>query len=130
MRPVRFAVVGCGKIGVRHLAVLRAEPEAEIAAVCDIDSGVVRQQSATFGVPGFTDYRQMLRRTDCDVVNICTPHGLHAAMTVEAAAEGRHVLVEKPMALSERDAWAMIDAAARSGTHLMVVKQNRFNVRS
>jgi predicted dehydrogenase len=70
----------------------------------------------------------MLRATSPDVISICTPHGLHAPMAIEAIEAGRHVLVEKPMALTTADCRKMIDAAGRAGVRLMVVKQNRFNV--
>lgn len=129
MDVVKFAVVGVGNIGARHLAVIDAEPRAALVGLCDIDAAKCRKFSGQYGdVPSHTDYADLLRHTDADVVSICTPHGLHARMSIEAAAAGRHVLVEKPMALTTADAHDMIAAAERHGTRLMVVKQNRFNV--
>lgn len=129
MEEVRFAVVGCGNIGMRHLAVLDAEPNAEIAGVCDIVEERCREAASLYGdVPYFQDYEEMLLQTDADVINICTPHGLHAPMSVQASETGRHVLVEKPMALSVDDAERMIAVAQANDVHLMVVKQNRYNV--
>ena len=126
---VQFAVVGCGKIGARHLEVLRNQVRAKTIAICDSDVGKCHRLSALYtGIPCFTDYIKMLNTVDADVVSICTPHNLHAPMAIIAANSGRHVLVEKPMALTSRDAEAMIAAAERNRVRLMVVKQNRHNV--
>lgn len=127
---IRFAIVGCGAIGSRHAAVIDAEPRAEITALCDIDSTKLERLRELYGmeIAVFTDYRRMLAETDASVVNICTPHGLHATMAIEAADAGKHILVEKPMALTTRDAENMIHAAEKNNVHLMVVKQNRYNV--
>jgi UDP-N-acetyl-2-amino-2-deoxyglucuronate dehydrogenase len=70
----------------------------------------------------------MLAQTEVDVISICTPHGLHAPMAIQAIGAGRHVLVEKPMALTSNDCRAMIQTARQNDVHLMVVKQNRYNV--
>jgi UDP-N-acetyl-2-amino-2-deoxyglucuronate dehydrogenase len=129
MDEVKFAVVGCGSIGTRHLAVVDAEPRAKVVAYCDIDRARCQSLASLYpGVPWFTDFSEMLRATDADVINICTPHGLHAPMAINASTAGRHVLVEKPMALTARDCADMIAAAEQGGVRLMVVKQNRFNV--
>lgn len=70
----------------------------------------------------------MLRGPELDVVSVCTPHALHAPMSIEIAAAGRHVLVEKPMSLTSGEAERMIAAAHDAGVLLMVVKQNRYNL--
>ena len=129
METVRFAVVGCGNIGSRHLALLQRQPGATTVAICDIEEHKCRKFSALYGdVPAFTEYAEMLQQTDADVITICTPHSLHAPMAIEAAGRGKHVLVEKPMALKASDCEAMIQAAREQGTRLWVVKQNRYNV--
>ncbi len=128
MEQVTFAVVGCGNIGKRHLAVLAAEPGAGIAGVCDIDEAVCRGYAEQYGTPGYADYREMLAETPAEVISICTPHGWHHQMAVEAARAGKHILVEKPMALTIRDAHSMIELARQYGVKLMVVKQNRYNI--
>jgi predicted dehydrogenase len=126
--PVKFAVIGCGAIGARHLAVVAAEPTASIGALCDSDVVRCRHFSQAYGgVPYFRNYEDLLRESDATVCNICTPHALHAPMSIAAARAGKHVLVEKPMALSSRDAQCMIAAARRHHVRLMVVKQNRYN---
>lgn len=129
MKKFKFAVIGLGNIGARHLAVLEAEPLAQIVALCDIELGKCQKFSALYGgVTYFTDYTELLQETEADIVNICTPHGLHAPTAIAAANAGKHVLVEKPMALTTHEAEAMIAAAHQNGVRLMVVKQNRYNV--
>ncbi len=128
MEKLRFAVVGCGSIGKRHIAVLDAEPDAVLAAICDIDEAKVKELSELYGgVPYFTDIHKMLNEIELDFVNIAAPHGLHASLSIEAAKAGKHILVEKPMALSIKDCNAMIAAAKENNVKLFVVKQNRFN---
>jgi UDP-N-acetyl-2-amino-2-deoxyglucuronate dehydrogenase len=127
--PVKFAIVGCGNIGSRHIAVVNAQQNAKISALCDIDIEKGKKYAAQYGdIPFFSSYDEMISKTDADVINICTPHGLHAPMTINAANHGKHVLVEKPMALTSREADDMIEAGVRNNVRIMVVKQNRYNV--
>jgi predicted dehydrogenase len=129
MQDIAFGIAGLGNIGPRHLAVLEGTPGARITAVCDIDEDKCKQYSLLYGgVAYFTDFSKMLNEAKIDVVNICTPHHLHSSMTVMALDSGRHVLVEKPMALTSIEADKMLEASIRSGRRLMVVKQNRYNV--
>src|SRR6056297_435371 len=101
METVKFAVVGCGHIGRRHLEVIANDPNAELVAFCDISETAIRQLSKKYnGIKSFTSYEDMLNYSDADVITICTPHGLHAEMGILAAKSGKHVLVEKPMALT------------------------------
>jgi predicted dehydrogenase len=126
---VRFSVVGCGNIGGRHLAVLDSLEGASIASFCDIDPAKREKCGALFpGVPAYASIDEMLQRTDAQVVNVCTPHYLHAGHALKVIAAGRHVLVEKPMALTVADADRMIAAAEKAEVLLMVVMQNRYNV--
>ncbi|MFI5150581.1 MAG: Gfo/Idh/MocA family protein [Bacteroidia bacterium] len=129
MKKIKFAVIGCGSIGQRHVAVLDAEAGAEIVAVCDIDEQKCKKIAETYpGITAYTDYEKMLREGDFEVVHICTPHGLHAPMSIAAAKAKKHILVEKPMAISIEDCNKMIRAAKENDVLLMVVKQNRYNI--
>lgn len=129
MTAIKFGIVGCGSIGKRHVAVLDAEPEAEIAAICDTDEPKARELSNLYnGLPVYANYSEMLGAIKADIINVVTPHHLHADMTVEALEKGFHVLVEKPMALTSADCDRMNAAARASGRNLWVVKQNRYNV--
>lgn len=129
MDKIKFAIVGVGSIGKRHIAVLDAEPRAEIVGVCDVDADKCAEQSDLYeNLRTFTDYSEMLASVDADVINVVTPHALHADMSIQALERGFNVLVEKPMALSVTDCERMNEAATRTGNRLWVVKQNRFNV--
>jgi UDP-N-acetyl-2-amino-2-deoxyglucuronate dehydrogenase len=127
---IRFAIVGCGRIAKRHAELLGLGQikGASLTAVCDIDPTRSQSYAARFGVPGFTSLEAMLAHPEIDVVSVLTPSGSHADLAVLAAASGRHVVVEKPMALTLEDADRMNAAADSHGVRLFVVKQNRFNV--
>jgi predicted dehydrogenase len=126
---LRFAVAGCGNIGTRHISLLGAEPRAIVTAICDPDPDQRgRAVAAAPGAVAFDDFGEMLRHPDVDAVCVCTPHALHADMAIAAARARKHVLVEKPMALTSADGLRVIDAAKREGVTLSVVKQNRYNV--
>ena len=125
-----FALVGCGRIAARHSELLSSGSiaGARLGAVCDIDESAARKIGDKCSVPYFTDLHEMMRSVDVDCVAVLTESGKHAANTVELAPYGKHVMVEKPMALTLDDADAMIKACDRHGCKLFVVKQNRFNV--
>ncbi|MDW8352003.1 MAG: Gfo/Idh/MocA family oxidoreductase [Anaerolineae bacterium] len=125
---IRFAIIGCGRIAPRHAQSLRdLRDQAELVAVADIVESRAVHLAKDFGAEPTTDYRRVLERKDVDAVCICTPSGLHARMGIEAAHHGKHVIVEKPMALSLSDADALTDACRRAGVTLTVVLQNRYN---
>lgn len=125
---VMFAIVGCGAIGTRHVAVLDAEARAEIVGLCDVDLQKCQVLSKTYGsIPCFSNYTEMLSNIRADVITIATPNYLHASMAIEAMEKGFNVLVEKPMALTVAEGEDMINVALKHNVRLMVVKQNRFN---
>lgn len=127
---INFALVGCGRIAKRHADLLGrgAVDGARLSAVCDVDPDAVGRFAAQYSVPGFTDLEAMLSAPNIDAVTVLTPSGMHAEHAITAANAGKHVVVEKPMALRLSDADAMIAACDRAGVKLFVVKQNRFNV--
>jgi predicted dehydrogenase len=127
---LRFALVGCGRIAKRHseLLGLGQVAGAELAAVCDVVEEKARRTAAPFRVPYYTDMHEMCRRERIDVLVILTESGRHAEHVLALAPYGRHIVVEKPMALTLDDADAMIEACDAAGIKLFVVKQNRFNV--
>ena len=125
---IKFAVVGCGHIGRRHLHVIDADPDAELLAFCDVDREKLRHFAEKFPhAKPYTDYERMLHETEADIVAVCTPHGLHSIQSIQAAYAGKHILVEKPMALTGIESERMIHAAHENGVKLYVVKQNRYN---
>jgi predicted dehydrogenase len=111
------------------VAVIDADQRSTITSLCDTDVDKAQVLSDLYGeVPVYKNYASFLAETDADIISICTPHGLHAKMAIEAAEAGKNILVEKPMALTSADARLMIAKAKEHGVSLMVVKQNRFNV--
>lgn len=127
---LRFALVGCGRIAKKHAEILAGGhvPGAELVAVCDLREDRARAFGQTYGVPHHQNLRQMMESSNgIDVVNVLTPSGHHAANTIELAPFGKHIVVEKPMALTVDDADRMIEACDRAGIRLFVVKQNRYN---
>ena len=127
---LRFALVGCGRIAKRHSELLGMDQikGAKLVAACDIDLPKAKTVGQQFDVPYFSDMHQMIQEVPCDVVVILTESGNHAKHAVELAKHGKHIVVEKPMALTLEDADAMIRACDLAGVKLFVVKQNRFNI--
>ncbi|MDE0218731.1 MAG: Gfo/Idh/MocA family oxidoreductase [Spirochaetaceae bacterium] len=124
-RRPRFALVGCGDFG-KHLAGYAIE-RAELAALCDPDAGSLAATAATLGaeVPGYGDYRELLRRERLDAVLVTAANHVHAEITVAAAAAGVHVFCEKAMARTARECWDMVAACRRHGVKLMVGHKRR-----
>lgn len=127
---LKFALVGCGRIAKRHSELLGNGQiqGAELAAVCDLVASKAAAIGEKFGVPCFTDMHEMMRKTAVDVVVVLTESGHHAAHVKALAPYRKHIVVEKPMALTLDDADAMIDACDQHAIRLFVVKQNRLNV--
>ena len=129
VRPLRFAVVGCGRIAGNHLRALTSgQIPAELVAVSDVRADRARDSAARYRVPYYLDYHQMLAgHPDIDVIDILTPTGYHARHVIDLARYGTHFVVEKPMALRVSDCDRMIAACRKHGGRLFVVKQNRYN---
>ena len=123
-QKLNFAVVGAGNIGKRHIHLLLQNPNAQLIAVCDKDK---KKNSFPSETDFTTEFEAILKNEAVDIVNICTPHHLHAPMSITAMKAGKHVLVEKPMCISSKEAKQMIAAAEKFNKHLIVVKQNRYN---
>lgn len=128
-KPLKFALMGCGRIAGKHIDALQKLEAAELVAVCDVKEDRAQKIAAKLpGVTAFPDAASMLRACpDIDIVNILTPSGQHARNAIEVAAHGKHVVVEKPMALRLDDADQMLQACDKAGVKLFVVKQNRYN---
>ncbi|EMO53483.1 Gfo/Idh/MocA family protein [Leptospira noguchii] len=127
---LNFALIGCGRISVRHSDLLgnNVIQNARLAAVCDIDLKKAEILGKKYNVPVYSDMHEMMRKEDIDVAVVLTPSGFHAEHVIQIAKYNKHIIVEKPMALTLEDADLMIQACDESGCKLFVVKQNRFNV--
>ncbi len=125
--PVRVALVGCGRISKNHLDAIAGVPEMQLVSVADSNLARAKEIEAQRGVPAFGSIDAMLATVPSDLVTICTPSGLHPHHGIAAANAGRHVLTEKPMAISLEGADRLVQACDAAGVHLFVVKQNRLN---
>ena len=121
MNPIRVAIVGCGRISDLHQMGYRGRDDARIVAVCDTKKSRAKEKAKEWGVEKvYTNFHQVLEDPQIDLVELLTPHHLHCSMTVEACAAGKHVSVQKPMALSAAEADEMIAAADQAGVMLRV----------
>lgn len=123
----KIALLGCGRISKNHLETIAAIDGLRLSAVCDSVEERARSAGEKYEVPWFTNYEKMLAEAECDVVAIATPSGLHPAQGILAAKAGKHVISEKPMAITLSSADELVNACDAAGVHLFVVKQNRLN---
>ncbi|MCE2845650.1 MAG: Gfo/Idh/MocA family oxidoreductase [Sphingobacteriales bacterium] len=127
-QTIRFAVIGCGHIGMRHAEMIRRNPEAELIAICDIRDKSALNLGEAADVPFYNDAEEMFERhPEIDVVNVCTPNGLHATHSKLALSYRKHVVCEKPMAISKADCEQVIHQALQVSRTVFGVMQNRYS---
>jgi predicted dehydrogenase len=131
MEQLRVAAIGNGGIfSIAHAPAWQKVEAAEIVATCDIDAALAEQASASFpGARSFTDIDEMFRQVAFDIVDICTPHDSHASLSIKALEAGKHVIVEKPIALSLDEAASVLECVRRTGQQLFVAHTRRFDRR-
>jgi len=121
MKKLGVAIVGCGRISVLHEMGYRDRDDAQIVAVCDPKRSLAKRRAKDWGVETvYGDYQQVLDDPAVDLVELLVPHHLHASMTVAACQAGKHVSVQKPMAMNAAEADQMIAAAEAAGVMLRV----------
>ena len=127
---IRFGILGCGRIAKRHSDLLGGNniERVVLAGVCDVVPARADALAEKFDVPAYYDIDDFLAQKNIDAVAVLTPSGMHPEHVIACAKAGKHVVVEKPMALRLQDADRMIRACDEAGVKLFVVKQNRFNV--
>jgi UDP-N-acetyl-2-amino-2-deoxyglucuronate dehydrogenase len=125
MSKIKFAVIGAGHIGKRHAEMVQRNEQTELAAMCDVRSRV--ECGVAEDVHFYHSPEDMLENEDVDVVCICTPNGLHAQHALLALKAGKHVVVEKPMALNKADGEKIIFEALRANKQVFCVMQNRYS---
>jgi len=124
---VRIALVGCGRISRNHCEAIARVDGLELVGVCDVIADRARATGEAANVPWFTSIDELLEQVPSDAVVIATPSGLHPQHGILAARAGRHVITEKPMAISLHAADSLVQACDDAGVRLFVVKQNRLN---
>lgn len=135
MSKLKFAILGCGRISYKHVeALINNKDYAELVAVCDLieEKAVERKKQyeieiGNTNVKVYTDYQEMLKNEDLDVVTIATESGYHGRHAIDCLNNNTHVLIEKPMALSIEDANDIIALAKEKNKKICVSHQNRFN---
>jgi predicted dehydrogenase len=121
---LRAAIVGCGLIGRKRAAAL---PSGTVTVCCDIDAGRATQLAAAYRATPVTDWREAVRRDDVDAVFVATTHDLLASIAAEAAAAGKHVLIEKPGARKACELDAVAETAARTGVRVRIGFNHRYH---
>lgn len=136
MKKLKFAIIGCGRISYKHVeAIANNSEESVLVAVCDIKKENAEAKKAEYlkrmgcscAVNVYTDYNEMLQKEDIDVVTIATESGYHPQIAINCMNKGKHVICEKPMALSIEDADKMIECSKKNNVKLCISHQNRFN---
>ncbi|TYP79716.1 Gfo/Idh/MocA family protein [Paenibacillus methanolicus] len=123
---MKVAVLGCGGLGHVHARIYAGMEEVSLTAVCDIDAGRADRLAEELGVAAYADFRDMLEEAEFDVISIAVPSWLHHAYAVQAARAGKHVICEKPIALTAEDARDMIDVCEANGVRLFIGHVVRF----
>ncbi|MGV3763834.1 Gfo/Idh/MocA family protein [Parapedobacter sp.] len=126
-RKVKFAVIGCGHIGKRHAEMILRNEESELVALIDVKDKE-QLNIGSYPVPFFNSLEEFLSSTiDVDVVNIASPNGFHAKQAMQCLEARKHIVVEKPMALTKQDAEQVIFKALQVHRQVFAVMQNRYS---
>jgi len=125
---LRCGVIGTGAIGIGHLLSLTSCPRAAAVAIAESNAQRAKEATERFKIPrSYNDFRELLDQPDIDAVTIATPNYLHAEIAIAALKARKHVLVEKPLATSAKDAARIIETAKKAKRTLMVAQNFRFN---
>ena len=128
MADIKMGVIGCGSIAeIAHFPSIDLHEEAALLAVCERRCRSAQASAAKWGAEEwFTDYREMFDKANLDAVVIATPNNVHRNIAVAAAKAGVNVVVEKPLAVTNTEAWEIVDACNEAGVKLMVGCDRRF----
>src|SRR3990172_3342097 len=115
MKKYKFGIIGCGSIAeIAHLPSIKKSQEAELEALCDINPDRVKETAVKWGAKWtFTDYREMFKKVKLDAVVIATPNNMHRNQAIAAAKAGVHVVVEKPLAITNKEAWDIVETCRK-----------------
>lgn len=129
MDELRFGIIGAGIIAsMQYVPAIRDNDRARLVSVCRRREDKLKMAKEAYGAQeGYTDWREMLQKSNLDAIGICTPHDLHAEQAIAALNHGLHVLVEKPMTITGEEARALLEAEKSSGRVLMVSYDDRFS---
>ena len=126
-KKLKVGVISCSNMAAKHMEAAVTLADTELAMVCDVDEEKLHKRMEEFKVEkGCTDYREMLADPEIDLVVVCTPDQWHREMAIAALEAGKHVLCEKPMALTMDDCYAIVEASKKAKTKLMVGQVSRY----
>ncbi|MBM3212755.1 Gfo/Idh/MocA family oxidoreductase, partial [Candidatus Poribacteria bacterium] len=123
---IGLAMIGCGQIAQTHFKGIKETPGAELVAVMDTVEEKARDASDKYGGKVYQSLDDVLADKSVDAVVLPLPHHLHCPISIQVAKSGKHILVEKPMALNLTEAQKMVNAADNAGVHLMIGQSTRF----
>lgn len=126
-KTYNFAILGCGVISKTHVEALSKIENAKLLGVADVNLANATAFAEKYGIKAYQDYSQMLADENVDVVCVCTPSGWHAPNAIQALKAGKHVVLEKPMALNTKDADEIIATSEQTGKMVTVISQFRFS---
>jgi len=127
MKPVKFAVIGCGHIGKRHAEMICRNPKAALVALIDVKEKFSLNINA-YNVPFFQSLEEFLQSgIAADVINIATPNGLHAQQALQCLNAQKNIVIEKPIAITKADAEKIIFKALNVHKYVFAVMQNRYS---
>ena len=127
MKKLRVGVIGCGRICVMHFVPAQKLEQAELVACCDIRKDRVEAAAKRYNVTPYTDYMEMLKNEQLDVVHLCLPHNLHTKVAMDAMRFGVNVLSEKPMSIDYQSAADAVQCAKENNVQYGVIFQCRYN---
>jgi predicted dehydrogenase len=128
-KKLRAGVIGVGTFGSLHARVYAELASTDLVAVADIQPEKTQRLTAQYSARGYDDYNELLTEEELDIVSVCTSDELHLAPVLAAAAAGKHILVEKPLAMNVSDCDTMIQATKNAGVKFMVGQILRFDPR-
>jgi len=133
LRKIKFGVIGLGHIGTKHVDAIIKNPHSELTAVADKllfkDLEKKRNQDLSFlkKYKFYNNLNDIFQDPNIDVLNICTPNGLHYEMAKKSITNGKHILIEKPMTLNSKHAYSLVEHAKKNNKFVFCVMQNRFS---
>ncbi len=126
MKTYGFGIIGCGMVSDFHSAAISELEHGQLVAVSSRNADNVKRLTDKYDVEGYTDYTEMLKRLDLDIVCVCTPSGAHLEPAIAAAEAGKHVVVEKPLEITLQRCDEIIQACDEAGVQLCAIFNSRF----
>lgn len=125
-KKIKIAIIGSGKLGQRHAKIYSSFPNVDVVAICDTNKKLAQHCASKFSCKEFTSSETLLKNIDFDAASICTPNGIHLEPSIDLIKQGKHILVEKPLATTITDCKKIISQSKKQGIVLMTGHTHRF----